>query len=117
MIKILAVVVFGLFLSGCAITEPVVVIAQHGQVLRGTTTASMVTGGSFSVTDGNLMCSGDYNAWNTSRTITMQVLCSDGRKGIIIATREKSGIAGSGTVHLNDGTEGTFIFGPAAANF
>jgi hypothetical protein len=50
-------------------------------------------------------------------TITMQVLCSDGRKGIVIATRESSGTAGHGTVTLNDGSEWTFIFGPAAANF
>jgi hypothetical protein len=103
-------------LSACAITEPVVVIGKDGQTLKGTATASM-SGGSFNVTDGHLSCGGSYDSMSTSVTITMQVLCSDGRKGIVISTRESSGVAGHGTVKLNDGSEWTFIFGPAAANF
>jgi hypothetical protein len=47
----------------------------------------------------------------------MQTLCSDGRKGIVIVTRDSSGTSGHGVVRLNDGSSGQFIFGPAAANF
>jgi hypothetical protein len=62
-------------------------------------------------------CSGAYDSLSLEKTITMPVLCSDGRKGIVIATRDSNGQAGHGTVQLTDGTKGTFIFGPSAANF
>ena len=103
-------------LSACANTSPVVVIGKDGQTLKGTATGAM-SGGSFNVTDGHLSCSGRYDSWSTYATITMQVLCSDGRKGIVISTRDPSGTAGHGTVKLNDGSEWTFVFGPTAANF
>jgi hypothetical protein len=54
---------------------------------------------------------------NTSPTITMQVLCSDGRKGFVVATRESSGNSGHGKVTLNDGSSADFVFGHAAENF
>jgi hypothetical protein len=100
-----------------AVTEPVVVIGKNGQTLRGTTTARMTGDGSFSVTDGQLTCGGNYNSLSHEITINAQVLCSDGRKGIVVSTRESSGLAGHGTVRLNDGSDWTFIFGSAAANF
>jgi hypothetical protein len=73
--------------------------------------------GSFSVTDGQLTCSGNYDSLSHEITLNAQVLCSDGRKGIVVSTRESSGLAGHGTVRLNDGSDWTFIFGSAAANF
>jgi len=103
-------------ISACAITEPVVVISQNGETLRGTTRAS-VFGGAFSVTDGILTCAGNYNAMDPSITISMPVTCSDGRRGIVIATRDASGLSGSGTVRLSDGSTATFLFGSAAAGF
>jgi hypothetical protein len=114
--RALAAITLLVLLSACAITEPVVVIGKDGQTLKGTATGSM-GGGSFNVTDGHLSCGGSYDSWSTSATITMQVLCSDGRKGIVNSTREASGVAGHGTVRLNDGSEWTFVFGHAAANF
>ncbi|MEF2073522.1 hypothetical protein [Consotaella aegiceratis] len=118
--RIAAALVPLVLLAGCAITVPVAVISGNGDVMRGTATASM-SGGSFSVA-GNLdgketTCSGNYNSWDTSLTISMPVLCSDGRKGIVIATRDASGLSGSGRVRLTDGTEGDFIFGQSAASF
>ena len=116
--------VLAAILSACAVTEPlvartepVVVIGKNGQTLRGTATGRISGDGTFSVTDGQLTCGGNYNSLSTETTITMQVLCSDGRKGIVISTRESSGVAGHGTVKLNDGSDWTFIFGSAAANF
>ena len=116
----LVALVLGAILSACAVTavtEPVVVIGNNGQTLRGTATGRISGDGTFSVTDGQLTCGGNYNSLSTEVTINAQVLCSDGRKGIVISTRESSGVAGHGTVKLNDGSDWTFIFGSAAANF
>jgi len=103
-------------LGGCSITQPVAVISAKGQIMRGTATASL-TGGSFSATDGKLTCAGSYNALDSSVTISMSVQCNDGRKGIVIATRQADGLNGSGRVRLTDGSEWDFIFGDAATAF
>jgi hypothetical protein len=99
-------------LSGCATTIPVAVIGQHGEILRGTNTFS-IEGGSFSVTDGRLTCSGSYNALIESKTLTIPVICSDGRTGIATATRDTR-MSGGGKIRLSDGMEADFIFGEAA---
>jgi hypothetical protein len=101
-----------LFLASCAMTVPVAVITHDGHILRGENEASLAAG-TFTVTDGKLTCTGSYNPLNESRTITVTVSCSDGRTGIAIATRD-SAISGGGKVTLSDGSEATFIFGPAA---
>jgi hypothetical protein len=102
-------------LSGCATTVPVAVIGEDGRILTGSNTASM-TAGTFSVTDGKLTCSGSYDPWQQSATISMPVLCSDGRKGIIRAVRDTA-TSGSGTVRLDDGYKADFLFGKAASAF
>ena len=107
---------FLLLVAACTVTEPVVVIGKNGEILRGTTTASL-SGGSFYVSDGKLTCGGSYNSMDTSPTISMPVTCSDGRRGIVIVTRDNSGTSGAGTVRLTDGSEATFMFGAAAAGF
>lgn len=106
-----------LILGGCAVTQPVAVVGKGvpGGIMRGSVTASMMGGGTFSVTNGKLSCSGSYNSLDSSVTITMPVLCNDGRSGILTATRDASGQSGGGTFTLTDGTSGQFIFGPAAA--
>jgi hypothetical protein len=103
-------------LSGCSYTVPVAVIGDNGQILGGTATAAM-SGGTFQVTDGKLTCAGSYDSWSTSVTISMPVHCNDGRKGLVIATRDAGGMSGSGRVRLDDGMEADFIFGDAAAAF
>jgi hypothetical protein len=108
----LAIVGCAVIVAGCSVTVPVAVIGQNGQILRGENTASL-SGGTFSVTDGHLTCSGSYNALNEAPTITMPVLCSDGRTGIVTATRD-SPTSGGGKVRLSDGTVADFIFGEAA---
>ena len=69
--------------------------------MRGTTTASL-SGGSFSVSDGSLTCGVDYNDLDTCATISIPVLCSDGRKSTITATRDYSGMSGGDHFTLND---------------
>ena len=103
-----------LALAACAVTEPVVVIEQSGRVLSGSTTAAL-SGGHFSVTDGKLTCGGRYNALDMSPTISIPAACSDGRTGIVTATRDPSGVSGAGTIRLTDGTVAQFGFGSAAA--
>ena len=101
--------------SGCSTTWPVAVVSKGipGGVMRGTATAA-VSGGSFKVSNGSLSCAGDYDAFDYSPTISVPVLCTDGRKGIITVTRDNSGMSGGGHFTLNDGTTGDFIFGAAA---
>jgi hypothetical protein len=109
------VVTIGLLVTSCAVTEPVAVVSKGvpGGIMRGTATAS-VTGGSFNISNGKLTCSGSYDAYELSITISMPVLCNDGRKGIVTATRNRSGRGGGGHFTLTDGTTGDFIFGAAA---
>lgn len=97
------------------VTIPVAVIGQDGKVLTGTNTVSMDEA-SFTVTNGKLTCGGSYRPDLRSITISMPVSCSDGRKGIVRATRD-SILSGSGTVRLNDGYTADFLFGTAAQNF
>jgi hypothetical protein len=81
--------------------------------LRGTNTAS-ISGGSFNVSSGTLSCAESYNTGDPSPTISIPILCNDGRKGIVISTRDASGMSGGGHFTLSDGTTGDFIFGEAA---
>jgi hypothetical protein len=98
------------------VTVPVAVVSSGvpGGILRGTNTASLSNGGSFNVSNGKLSCAGSYDLGNRSPTISIPVLCNDGRKGIVTATRDYGGMSGGGHFTLNDGTTGDFIFGEAA---
>jgi hypothetical protein len=102
-----------LVVLSCSTTIPVAVIGQHGEIMRGTNTFNLASA-TFTVTDGKITCSGSYNPLNQSRTITTTVTCTDGRTGILTATRD-SATSGGGTVTLSDGTSGRFIFGDAAS--
>lgn len=114
---LIGVSVCAVFLAGCAVTRPVVVIADNGEMLRGSATATL-SSGTFEVSGKwkgkNLSCAGSYDSLDTSPTISMPVHCNDGRKGIVIASRQRNGMDGSGRVRLNDGTEADFVFGTAA---
>ena len=110
--KVIAALTTTVILSSCTTTVPIAVIGQRGEILRGQNTASL-SEASFSVTNGKLTCTGSYNPLNQSRTITVTLVCSDGRTGIAIATRD-SPVSGGGKVTLSDGEEGTFVFGDAA---
>jgi len=101
--------------GGCAtaVTVPVAVISQHGEIMRGTNTSAL-SGGSFSVTNGKITCSGSYNAVTDSKTLTIPILCTDGRTGIATAVRDTQ-FSGGGKVRFSDGSEGNFIYGDAAS--
>lgn len=114
--KTFAVIATLLLICGCSHTVPVAVIGQDGHLLTGSSTASL-NGSHFEVSDGKLTCSGHYNGYNSSPTITMPVICNDGRKGIVRAHREIGGVNGYGQVTLNDGYKADFVFGEAARAF
>ncbi len=97
------------------ITVPVAVVSAGvpGGIMRGTNTASF-SEASFNVSSGTFSCGGSYNPLDTSLTISIAVLCNDGRKGIVTATRDRTGMSGGGHFTLTDGTTGDFIFGEAA---
>ena len=98
-----------------SITVPVAVVSKDvpGGIMQGTNTASL-SGGSFEVSNGSLTCGGTYRLGNPSPTIAIPVLCNDGRKGLVTATRDYGGMSGGGHFTLHDGTTGDFAFGEAA---
>jgi len=123
--RLCGIVICTIILLGCggcatpgptSITLPVAVVSKAfpGGMLRGTLTATR-SGSSFNVSSGALSCSGSYDAFDVSPTISIPVLCNDGRKGIVVAMRENGGINGGGHFTLTDGTTGDFIFGAEAA--
>jgi hypothetical protein len=95
---------------------PVAVISTGfpGGILRGTLTATSGLS-SFSVSDGTLSCGGSYDAHYVSPTISIPIVCSDGRNTIMVVTRENGGRNGGGAFTLNDGSPGNFIFGAQAS--
>jgi hypothetical protein len=111
----IAFVVAALTVGACSQTFPVAVVIKDkdvpGGIMRGEVHGSREGGGSFSVSAGNLKCAGDFGG-NTSTTIVIPVLCNDGRKGLVTATR--TGTGGGGRFTLNDGSTGDFIYGDGA---
>ena len=106
-------------LASCAgpINVPVAVVSKGVPqgIMRGTITVSVSEGvGYFNVSSGALSCAGTYSLGHLLPTFSVPVLCNDGRKGIVIATRDYGGMSRGGTFTLTDGTAGDFIFGDAA---
>ncbi|BCH53001.1 hypothetical protein ACQZ61_17710 [Agrobacterium vitis] len=119
--KKITVSVLVVMLTGCGTMRvPVAVVSQNGDVMTGTSTASL-SGGVFEVEgalDGKfLICSGNYNALDNSPTINIPTKCSDGRTGLVVAHRLPNGVDGAGTVALKDGTKAKFVFGKPALQF
>ena len=109
-IKRLVMVTMTMGCCACEVSGPVIVYGENGQILRGSYTATL-SSGTFSVTDRRLKCSGTYDQWDTSTTISMAVKCSDGRSGTVTATRNSNLSGGSGTVQMDDGSRATLVFG------
>lgn len=107
-----------IFLAGCSktlVSEPALVQLPNGKTLRGTTEASL-SKGTFSVSDNaaKLTCSGTYDPLDTNKQITAAVSCNDGRTGTVSITRDDTGLGGTGTATLSDGTTATASFGAPA---
>lgn len=108
--RVTIILAFLTILSACSVTVPVV--GKIGDEDAAGSTTATTSGGSFEVaTIDGLVCSGTYDAWDTSPTIRIPVSCSDGRTGSLLATRTLSGASGKVIGKLNDGTRGRFVFG------
>ena len=81
--------------------------------MRGQATATMEAG-SYTLTDGRVTCSGNYDPFDMSLTIPLSILCNDGRTGIGAATRTADGQSGSGQFSMSDGSQWRFVFGAGA---
>ena len=92
----------------------VAVIGERGDVLTGMM-VSAPPGGSFTATNGVISCHGRYNATARDRAVTFTTVCNDGRQGVGTARRDSSLVSGHGTVRMDDGETGQFIFGPEAS--
>lgn len=101
--------------AACSHDFPIAVVGPSvpGGIMRGTGTAAL-DGGRFSVSSGSFVCAGNYDAMDMSPTITIPILCNDGRKGTVVAIRNSSGMGGTGTFRLTDGTAGDVMFGQGA---
>jgi len=107
-------------LAACApavISLPVVGKLSNGDTAQGSAVLDFGTRiGEFDmVTLSGLSCSGTYNADLRISTITIPVTCNNGRKGVVIATRDASGVAGTATARLDNGMSGRFLFGNVSA--
>lgn len=110
MTAVVAMASLVLSLAACSITQSVVAIDAVDKTIKSPASSS-VSDGYLSTTYGTMTCGGEYDATSKWRAISVQLLCSDGRKGFATASRD-SGTGGHGTAKLDDGTEWKFIFGP-----
>ena len=79
--------------------------------MQGSATGA-IDGGTFQVTNlDGLTCNGTYDSLDRSPTITGNVVCSDGRHGKVLITRDTTLRNGSGHGKMNDGTTFKFMFG------
>jgi hypothetical protein len=65
----------------------------------------------FSVSNGRNGCRGGYNAFTGSADAVFDVYCDDGRSGWADIIRASDGRNGIGKIALDDGTEGSIVFG------
>lgn len=107
-------------LAGCAsgpIRLPIVGKLSDGETAQGNVSIDMSTNvGTVSIiTLNGLNCSGTYDGHDNSNTITIPVTCSNGQHGMVIATRDASGVAGTASAKLSNGINGRFLFGYVSA--
>ena len=104
--------VLTLLLAGCSVSGPVVMTTSKGRILRGQAQADL-SNAIYEVTDGRIKCSGTWDQFDPAREITASIRCSDGRTGLVKATRNEKMDGGVGTVQFSDGSTARLVFGPA----
>lgn len=105
-------IVAAVFLSGCSFNFPVVGRLNTGEPVHGKIVLNTNGVGTFRIFRQNGMsCAGTYDAYDESQKIRVPVTCSDGKTGIVIATRDASGLSGHAFAEIDDGLRGRFIWG------
>lgn len=109
-----------LVVTACAsqVSLPIVGQLSTGETIQGTNLVDISSGvGLFEVfTLNGLQCSGQYNAMETTSTISIPVACNNGATGSVLATRDATSAAGTATAKLSNGVTGRFLFGNVSAN-
>ena len=117
--KPILILTFAVIVAGCATTVSLPVVGQlsNGATAQGNVAVDLSTGeGSFEMfTLAGLSCKGKYDGNNRSPTIRVPVLCNNGQHGVVIATRDATGVAGTAVAQLQNGVSGRFIFGNISA--
>jgi hypothetical protein len=98
-----------------SVTEPVIAFNSNGEVLRGTATVNS-NGGWFNVSSNTRSCYGSYVGAFTP-TVSMPVVCSDGGRGVVFATRSPNPPSSVGYAQMSNGDHATFMVGSAAPRF
>ena len=109
-----------LALSACAvgsISLPVVGKLSTGETAQGSVVLDLdEREGTFDiVTLSGFRCFGEYDANLRISTMTIPVECNNGQTGVVIATRDATGMAGTAEARLRNGTTGRFLFGNVSA--
>lgn len=98
---------------GDALSGPFAVLMDNDLLIG--TYRSDVFSASFRVSSSSNSCSGSYNAIYGDTDALFKVSCDDGGQGTARMVRDRYGRDGIGVVIMNDGTEGTIVFGPRIA--
>lgn len=103
---------------------PVAVTMPDGEILRGTASSvlagpillgeKLATADEFAVRGGMLECRGRSDSELGNAAVSVMLGCSDGRSGVGRVVRENE-VSGSGNIHMNDGSEASFLYGEAAS--
>ncbi len=89
-------------------------VLLHDDLLIGTYRSDPFSA-SFRVSNNKNSCTGSYNAMFGDRDAIFKVWCDDGGQGTARMVRDRYGRDGVGFVQMDDGTEGTIVFGPGVA--
>lgn len=65
----------------------------------------------FRVSNTQLSCEGQYDAFQGDTEAVFKVLCSNGQRGRAQIVRDQLGRDGMGAIYLDDGTQGRIVFG------
>ena len=103
------------FLAGCAAIELSVPVNGKvaGEFASGIATARGDGNGTFWVQTkpGGPRCEGKYDSLDTSRELTVSLVCNDGRTGTVLIRRRESLVGGTALATLSDGSKGQFVYG------
>ncbi len=107
-----------IFLTACSSRHPdnVAVLYQGKTAMSGRVTPTL-TGGYFTITNGQATCTGAFNTQVNSDIITTPVICTDGRKGSASLRRQLNGYDGYGKLIFTNGETYDVVYGRLSKPF
>lgn len=113
---LLALTSLTVLMTACSITGNVAALSHGQRVMHGTYTATL-TGAYYTLTNGRVTCTGAFNTNVNQDPAKVPMLCTDGRKGTAVITRQLNGYDGYGTLTFTDGEQIDIVFGRLAQPF